>query len=273
MNKFGLIFCAYGIPEYVENSISPWVKLKDKLNITITTCHGLFKESFENGVIDNDFETLNKLSLLQAQAKIDYLYVQNHYGMDSAWDVKKYETEAKIRDYCLQYLLKNNVDYVILWDLDEFTTEQEIENLINYIQKTENKFYYSFNIEYKNLVFTENQYIEGFTPPRVFKVDTGPYKIKEIYWDNDVSYVGKAAGDVQSYKNFAAKTISKGVIYPLHKSWLSNERSLIKQNYQKKHFGHCGYKWNYDKNELEFNLDFYKKHNVPLPVVKNIEKS
>lgn len=271
MNKFGLIFCAYGIPEYVENSISPWIKLKDKLNITITACHGLFKESFENGVIDDDFATQSKLIELKKEGKIDYLYLQNKY--DNLNDGPKYETEAKIRDYCLQYLLENNVDYVILWDLDEFTTEQEIENLINYIQKPENKFYYSFNIEYKNLVFTESQYIEGFTPPRVFKVDAGPYRIKEIYWDNDVSYIGKAAGDVQSYKNFAAKVVPKQVIFPLHKSWLSNERSLIKKNYQTKHFGACSYKWNHDKNELEFDLDFYKKHNIPVPTVKIIEKS
>jgi hypothetical protein len=119
------------------------------------------------------------------------------------------------------------------------------------------------------LVFSENQYIEGFNPPRVFKVDTGFYKLNEVYWDNDLSYCGKTTRDIQPYKNFASKTIPKTVIFPKHFTWLNDKRSKNKTKYQIKHFGHCGYKWNETENKLEFDLDFYKKHNIPVPEVKN----
>lgn len=267
--KIGLIFCAYGIPEYVNESLNPWIKLKDKYDIKITACHGLFKEYHENGIEDNDFDTQNQLLFLRSQNKIDYLYVQNHYGVDFATNIKKYETEAKIRDYCLQYLLKENVDYVILWDLDEFATEIQIENLFNYIGKTENKFYNWFSIEYKNLVFTENQYIEGFCPPRVFKTNTYNLRLNEIYWDNDLSYTdGKKT---ISYKELSSKKIPKSIINPNHKTWLSNNRSKEKVNYQLKHFGHCGYKWDETNNQLEFDQKFYQKINQKIPNILTIK--
>lgn len=264
--KIGLIFCAYGTPEYLEKSLNPWINLKSKYNITISACHGQFKEFHENGVEDNDIKTQKGLLLLQVQNKIDYLYIQNYYGPDFDLDTQKYETEAQIRNYCLQYLLKQDLDYVILWDLDEFTTESEIESLLNYIQKSENKFYNWYSIEYKNVIFDGNQYIDGFCPPRIFKTKVNNLKLKEIYWDNDISYLER--DKTISYKELAAKKVPKSIINPKHLTWLSNNRSKEKVQYQLKHFGHCGYKWNDQENKLEFDLEFYKKTNQKLPEIK-----
>lgn len=263
--KFGLVFCSYNTPKYTIESITPWINLKDKLNIYISACHGLFKEYYENGVLDNDSDGLDKLLSLNINKKIDYLYVQNHYGVDFARDIKKYETEAQIRNYCVQELLKQEVDYIILWDSDEIATEIEIENFIQYIQK--NSLYTWFSINYKNLVFSENQYIDGFCPPRAFKTITNNYKLKEIYWDNDFSYFNLKTGENKSYKDFSSKMIPKTIIYPKHYTWLSDNRSKEKINYQMKHFGHCGYKWNDKEDKLEFNEEFYQKTYQILPKV------
>ena len=34
-----------------------------------------------------------------------------------------------------------------------------------------------------------------------------------------------------------------------------------------KHFGHCGYKWNYELNKLEFNQEYYLKNNEKTPII------
>jgi hypothetical protein len=44
-----------------------------------------------------------------------------------------------------------------------------------------------------------------------------------------------------------------------HFSWLNNEKSKKKCEYQKRHFsGVCGYKWNEKENKLEFNELYYR---------------
>lgn len=267
MIKLGIIFCAYGHPDYVENCLNPWVTAKTKHNIQIAGVHGLFKENAENGVEDNDYETQSKLISLNNGGELDYLYLQNNYTRSSP---KNYETEAKIRNYALQYLLKQDINYVLLLDLDEFWTEQEIDNLFEYLNKLENKFYAWLSINYKNIVFDGTKYIEGFCPPRVFKVNLGAYKLNEIYWDNDFNYVDNE-GKVKSYKEFSNKPISKNLIFPKHLTWLDKDGD-IKQKYQEKHFGagNCGYKWNKEENKLEFNMDFYNRIGQKPPELKNL---
>jgi hypothetical protein len=34
-----------------------------------------------------------------------------------------------------------------------------------------------------------------------------------------------------------------------------------------KHFGHCGYKWNYETNLLEINEEFYLKTKQQIPII------
>ena len=65
--------------------------------------------------------------------------------------------------------------------------------------------------------------------------------------------------------------IPKEVAYIPHYTWLNDRIGKRKVEYQHRHFGHCGYKWNNDKHCLEFDESFHEKHNIPIPkVIKDV---
>jgi len=265
--KLGILFCAYGIPEYIEQSINPWIKAKGEFDIKIAAVHGQFKENHELGYGDNDLETQKKLLDRLVNKELDFVYIQNEYNNE-----KKYQTEAQIRNYGLKYLLKEKVDYVILWDLDEVITEQEISNLIEYIQKDE--FIAWYNIEYKNLTFNDKTYTKGFSPPRVFKVNYGGgYKLKEMIYDNDVSYE-TIDGQILHYKSLPNKKVPVHLVNPLHYTWCDLDRCREKIKYQNSHFSHgagCSFRINEKEQKIEFNEDYYRKTNEMLPELYYLE--
>ncbi len=254
--KLGIIFCAYGIPEYVGQSINSWIKAKEKYDIKIAAVHGQFKEYHENGIEDKDEATLLHLGVLSGEKKIDYLYYQNNYYNN---EQKIYQTEAEIRDKGLQYLLDENVDYVMLWDSDEAITDIEIDNLFTYLQDPDNQLYTYHRIEYKNLIWN-NKFIRGFNPKRVFKVDFENHKLYKCYNDNDFLYHTKLTNSsIKIYRDeqFSGKQIPINLINPLHFSWNDYERSKKKIDYQRARGWDCSY--TYDDKEISFNLEYYKK--------------
>lgn len=261
--KIGLLLAVYKDSEYIQECLAPWIKLKKDYDIEISVCHGLFKEYHENGVVDDDKETLNILYSLKIDNKIDYLYVQNNYGLDFTYDVKKYENEAQIRNNGLKYLLSKNIDYLWTIGADEIYKEHEIINILNFIKS--NKLYSYFKINYKNFVFDKNQYIDNFCPPRIWNNKIND-KIKEFYWDDDIVY-----NNLVDYKQTSFKIIPKNVAFPDHFTWLSDDRSKNKVKYQESHFKNgygCSFRWDNDK--LEWNEDFFIKTNQKIPEIKTI---
>lgn len=289
MNKIGIIFCAYGNPDYVQPCLDPWIKLKEKYNISIAAVHGQFKEYHDNGIEDKDYETQLKLKDLEWNKNIDCLYLQNDYNVfwPDHLNQTKYETESEIRNKGLKYLLEEKCDIIWLLDLDEFYTEEQIENIIKYINspflsETEGGFYAWYSINFKNYILDGKQWIDNFCPPRIFrtKISKGSknqLNLSNFIWDNDLEYtVLNLENDWPlkngcnrlniSYKELASKKIPKNIVQIKHLTWLhSNGKNKVL--YQLKHFGHCSYKWNEEKNELEIDLDFYRKNGLDLPII------
>ena len=271
--KIGIIYCSYGVPDLINELIKPWTNLKDKLNIKIAAVHGQFKEYHEIGTTDNDYPSQVILKNLEFNNDIDYLYLQDDYNLfvPDKYRNTIYQTEAEIRDKGLQFLLKEEVDYVMLWDGDEEITEDEIDNIINYIQKDEFIAWYS--LEYKNLTFNRQTYTKGFAPPRIFKVNYNNLKLKQMVYDNDVIYQD-INGNSVGYKQLPNKKIPIYIANPLHYSWCDYERSKSKIEYQNKHFGHyagCSFKINEDKKEIEWNQDYFLKTSQNPPELFKLE--
>jgi GT2 family glycosyltransferase len=251
--KIGVIYCAYGTEKYIEPSLRPWLNRKKHHDILIAGVHGMFKEYKDMGFVDHDVETLSLLK----KADLDYLYIQNDYNNPegSAY----YEQEHEVRNNGLKYLLANECDYIILLDSDEIWTELEIENMIEYVQK--NPFIAWFGVEFKNLTFSEKTYTKGFCPPRIFKTSLNGKKLTSLYWDNDFDYEGK------SYKEFSNKRIPTHLANPLHFTWLNDQRSFNKIEYQTQHFQNgfgCSFAWDQEKG-LIWNEAFFQRTRQPKP--------
>lgn len=271
--KIGIIYCCYGNPEYVDDCLAPWLEAKKTHNILIAATHGQFKEYHDLGIEDNDIETIDKLWSLEKRNSIDYLYIQNNpFSIGRGGELQKFQSESEIRDKGLQWLLKHKCDLIWLLDNDERYTVEQINKIIEYINKWDNRFECWFSIPMKNYIFSGKEWISGFCPPRIFRKHINSYMqgytLHKCYWDNDFEYIADT-GIIKSYKDFTSKSIPSNLIGGgiKHLTWLYTNGKL-KYEYQMKHFGHCGYKWNYKTNKLEFDIDgYYKKFNIPIPEI------
>jgi hypothetical protein len=81
-------------------------------------------------------------------------------------------------------------------------------------------------------------------------------------------YISKN-GEIIDHAELSSLTIPKSLCWITHKTWISNEKTRLKTEYQKKHFGSsfCSYRWNYSENKLEFNPEYFQKFNKTFPKV------
>lgn len=242
--KFGIAGCFYGCSEYLPEVLKPWFKLKDELNFEITAVNCLFSEYSALGSKNEDHATREIIS----NHPFDYTFIS---------PVPQIEKAA--RNSVLSYLLYKRVDFVWILDGDEFYTEQEIRNIVSYVEKNKDKYWFSIN--FKNYILDGKKWIDGFKPPRIFS-NILPLKIDQFYLDNDIVYAGNI-----DYKSLSTLDIPKEEAHVKHMTWL-NKNGKKKIEYQIKHFGSCSYKWNEEKQELEFDLDYHKKFNVPIPEIR-----
>lgn len=242
--KIGILGCFYGKEEYIDECLSPWFQFKKENKQTIISVSNF--EFAENVIDESKFDT-KVFESLKKITEIDFLYSECEMGKAIG------QKEATIRNVALLPLLESGVDFVWLLDLDEFYTLKDIYSIIEFVNIHKS---YVYEINFKNYIFEGKSYIEGFHPPRIFLNDG----ISEFYWDNDISYGG------QSYKEKGVIEIPKEIAFIKHLTWL-NKDGNSKVEYQMKHFGNCSYKWNAEKQSLEFNEEYFRKTNEKIPEV------
>jgi hypothetical protein len=239
--KFGIIGCFYNCADYLPEVLPPWFKLKKEFNLEMTAVNCLFTEYAAMGMKNEDSKTRDIIKSFP----FDYTFISPIPQHDSI-----------VRNSVLSYLLYKEVDFVWLLDGDEFYTEEEIRNIISFVIENKDKYWFSLN--FKNYIFDGKTWVDGFRPPRIFN-NTLNKKIDRFYWENDIVY-----SDGTDYKKLSNIEIPIEKARVRHMTWL-NKNGKSKVEYQIKHYGHCSYKWNEIKQELEFDLDYYKKFGVPLP--------
>jgi hypothetical protein len=245
--KIGVLFTIYNCESYVDDCLRPWFNLKNEYDITMACTSGMFKPYLELGFKPKNKTTLQKL----IQYDIDYLITT---GLNSLID------EDQSRNNVLNFLKKNN-DIVWIVDGDEFYTESDIKNIIDYINQVPEFDWYSIN--FKNYTFTKKTFMDGFCPPRIFRTDRNG-GIDRFYFDNHILYND---GDV--FENKSNKSIPRNISWVEHYSWLNKDsRSKEKIDYQNQRFGGgCAFKWNEDCQSLEFVKEFYEKQNLAVPIL------
>jgi hypothetical protein len=197
--------------------------------------------------------------------KIDYFNFKNKSPFEREESLYEYEA----RQLALVPLLADKCDYIVLLDiLDEFWTETEISNLIEYISRDENQYYVWFKVRYKNIILDGKHYVDDFAPPRVFKVNiNNQLKLDKFFFDNDIYYKSEHGVEID-YRQLPNKEIPRNLVFPRHETWLDNEESRRKILYHEKHFKNgfgCSYKW--ENGHLKINEEYYQKLGISLPIV------
>jgi hypothetical protein len=248
----GVVACGYECDDLIDRVLEPWKKFS-KENIIFSGVYAPFIEWYK----------LFGGSLGETPS-----WYEHHKEMFKYFSVpSKAGTEAEIRNIALEPLLKKEeCDYIFLLDLsDEIYTIEEIERIFSFV-----KFHPEiswFSLRFKNYVFKETQWLEGFNPPRVFSTRADGLVLKDFYFDNDIRYIDPYRQEIVDYKTLPSLLVPKNIAFIKHLTWLNNERSRRKYEYQIRHFGHCSYKWNYDTQELEFDDEYFLKYNLSKPKI------
>lgn len=249
--KIGVLGCGFNCIEDIENRLSPWFEVAKQEEIVFSFVSCMFKEYEDLSIVIDNSETIKYFQNLQNNNQIKYFNSSN-----------KPLVESEARNLALFPLLEENVDCVWLLDLsDEYYSRDEIQSIIKYISN--DKFIAWYKINFKNYILDGKQWIDDFCPPRIFFNSRG-LKISKFYWDNDIIYTnGK---ENFNYTGLVYKNIPKHIAHVRHMTWL-HSNGKIKVEYQNKHFGHCSYKWNEEKNELEIDKNFFIINNIPQPII------
>jgi len=263
--KIGVIIPLYNAKDLISRCLEAWKVIKDEgqYTVKIFCIDGRFNEYGEETSPPNSTDGTVDLLKAYKESKIIDDYILAGGGL----------LEHDIRNLGLNQCKASDCD--ILWnvDSDEFYTPLDIRQIIKYIEKKTLVAY--FKIHFKNLVFNSNTWVDGFCPPRIWRVKHGNLTLNRFHWDNDCYY--RENGSVYDIgdKLLGHLAIPKSVAFITHETWLSNERSKLKCLYQEKHFAHgagCGFKWDEEKNRLVFNLDYYKKTGQSLPELHTDEQ-
>jgi len=241
--NLGILLSAYALPKYVKQCLLPWSKYQIPI-----VCSSYNFCNFEKK--DNS-ETLDELK---------------SFTSDIFYDNEICLNESEARNLALEKLKEKNIDTILILDIDEFYSEKNIDTLLNFVNSDAFKYVAWSDIHFKNYTFKENQWIDGFCPPRLFKIKHLNLTLDKFYWDNDVVYTDHLGNSID-YKTLSKQTIPKNKLQVKHLSWLNDIRSKEKVEYQIKHFGSCSFNWNYNKNILEFNSEYFLKNKMPVPEV------
>lgn len=251
--KIGIIYCAYNTQEYLKDSLMPWMLARDshlESNEFLICAVSVPFEKFNEPRLD---DTAKNLTHLYENKLIDYVITDNN-------PIK--ETEA--RTSALKYLVSKGADIIWQVDSDEFYQLEEISKIIKFVNSR--PFVPSFYGSFKNYVFDLKTYlIEPFTPMRIHRVKTSTYTA-DLFWDdNNIMYFNVNNQQYLRDVHMTPLAIPKSVQFTKHLTWMSDARGKKKVEYQIARGWNCSFSWNYSKNCLEWNEDFFKKNGQNVP--------
>ena len=256
----GCHFSAYESAEFLDGFLAPWLEYKQKHGlIKISAGHVCFKEFQEMGLpIKSPDNTHKLLEERYKKGDIDYYTF-----------IDKPLTEAEARTEILKPLLEQNIDILWITAPDEIITLSQIEAALEYVKRDPYLIWY--RMEMKNLTFSENTYIRGFCPPRIFLNNRG-YKLDCFFADDEPIYK-KDDRDI-NYLQLPNKQIPFNICAPLHYSWLDNERSYKKVRYQELRWNPpngngCSFKIS-DNGKLDWNYESFRRARQSIPELHNI---
>lgn len=245
--KIGIIYCSYATEEYTKESISPWLN-DDRFEIAAISYPFIGFPKLDN---ENNLEILKEIQSENSNFKL--------------FNGEEQKKEIEARQIALDYLFTKNINAIWIVDSDEFYTSDQIEECIKYVEKE--KFITLFYIPFKNYFKDEEHFLKDlFIPPRIYRTNYSKYHLHQFYEDNDINY--SSDGEILNIGRIPSSKIP--LSHPVkHYSWLDNERSKLKIQYQEQRWGGnlegCSYKWG--DNGIEINEKFYQERGLAIPEI------
>jgi hypothetical protein len=258
--KIGISSIVYESRELLEKCFLPWNEIKKDKNlipeitdIKICLGHGCFEETFALGfpILSSD-DTCEVAKDLKEKGEIDELII--------------YDTPQKEYDMWTNNFLKLkelDIDLLIMVNVDEIWTVDEIKKLIKFVKSNDLVDY--FKVNFKNYCIDYNTWVDDFIVPRVWFVNKNQ-GLKRFYQDELVEY-NNGNKDI----NCSHLNVPNTLIFPKHYSWVGSKEYLQRKlKFQALRFGICSYSWDDKNDKLQLNDEFYLKFNLQKPAL-NVE--
>lgn len=247
--KIGISTIGYNSYDLLNKCYNSWNSLKDTFDIKITFAHGCFAETHQLGYpILSDDNTHILAQELQDKKIIDNFRL---------YEIPQLENNMWTQNYID---LKNmfNIDLLIMVNVDEIWEIEEIKSLLNFISNNKDKDY--FKVNFKNYCINYKTWVDDFIVPRIWFVNKNE-GLKKFYRDELVEY-NNGKKDIQC-KDII---IPKDIIFPKHYSWVGSKDYLQRKlKFQQLRWGVCSYAWDYHKDELCLNDNYYLAYNKTKP--------
>ena len=263
--KIGIQIVAYNCADKFEELISPWVKLKNKYDIKIWVGSGQFKIYHDMGCENMNGPTIELLKNMLDKGSIDCLFQPSPDNLLG---------DHTTRDKCVPWMKENDIDLMVQLDADEFYTDKEVENYLEFIK--ENPQYDTYNTVFKNMVGDGSQYENWARFSAAWIKRHGG--ISHYYFDAHWSFGGEDGNNIE-YRNHRLKnkTIPRELCNPKHYTWTNNLNTAgpshikDKMAYQQKYYGGegCGWKWDEEKQSVVVNDEYWEKNGWNKPQLKN----
>ena len=251
--KIGVLFASYNCADYIDKCFQPWLNLRDEFNLVLASTNGRYNLSIKES------DAKGSHSLLKLIGK-DLDFLIHSSGRDHRW------SEEQSRTYMLNFMKDQKVDLIWCIDADEFYSEQNIKDILNYV--VSNQQYDAYAIQFKNYVFEVPFWIDGFYKEVIYWLNRND-GIKYFNFDNDITY----NNDKWSQHNDNKITISKSIAHVDHYAWLNNDPRVSEKirNQNIKYNGEIGCKCAYEydgDNKLIFNKLFWHSRDLEMPVLR-----
>jgi hypothetical protein len=255
--KIGVLFASYNCADYIDRCFQPWMNLRDQFNLVLASTNGRYDLSTKES------DAKGSHSLVKLIGK-DLDFLIHSSGRDHRW------SEEQSRTYMLNFMKDQKVDLIWCVDADEFYSEQNIKDILNYI--ISNPQYDAYGIQFKNYVFEIPFWIDGFYKEVIYWLDRND-GIKFFNFDNDITYNNNKCNQYNNNKI----TIPKSIAFVDHYTWLNSDSRIPEKirNQNIKFDGEirakCAYKYD-ENNKLVFNELFWKFRNLEIPILRKSEE-
>jgi len=244
VSKIGVIFVGYGTRDLLDQALAPWITIRKLARSAgLDSIHICAVSVKFAGFEGDDDGTGRALRDYWAADYIDHVI----YEPDNI-------PETTARGMALAWLKDRDVDLTWMVDSDEWYTVDQIGDVLRFVD--DNPFAAWFKLSLANYVFDDRtRLVEPFTPPRIHRVKVGEYEARGFSADNDVVYStpgDSSPGNVHQ-DTLPSMTIPESVAAIKHLSWLNDERSKCKVEYQQRRWGHCSFAWDDAQGGLIFN--------------------